>query len=120
MGTVRLSAVAPTTSAGLLDTSAQRPPIAVDATVILVNASVKLALVKIPVFLLPRAKVIVLVPPTAMLAVPNVLMMLGGVSDGAETIRSAEAWRLGLALVELTTPVVLRMPGDAATIELVT
>ena len=120
MGTVRLSAVSPTTSAGLLDTPTQVPPIAVDATVILVNASVKLALVKIPVLLLPKLKVIELVPPVVMVEGPNALMMLGAVSGGAETIRSAEAWRLGLALVELTTPVVLRMPGDAATIALVT
>ena len=120
LGTVRLSAVAPTTSAGLLDTPTQVPPIAADATVILVSVSVKLALVKIPVLALPKVKVTVLVPPAVMVEGPNAFVMVGTERGGAETIKSAEALRLELALVELTTPVVLRIPGDAATIELVT
>ena len=120
LGTVRLSAVAPTASAGLLETPTQVPPITADAAVMLVSVSVKLALVKIPVLALPKVKVTVLVPPAVMVEGPNAFVMVGTERGGAETIKSAEALRLELALVELITPVVLRMPGDAAMIELVT
>ena len=52
LGTLRLSAVAPAISVGVLVTSAQVPPMLGEATFMFVNAAVKLALVSGPKFAL--------------------------------------------------------------------
>lgn len=120
LGTVRLSAVAPTASAGLLVTPAQVPPMVVEATLMLTSVSLKFALLRMPVFALPRLNVIVLMSPLPMLDGLNDLAMVGVVSGGAVTIKFAEAVAPELALVDVSVPVVLVMPGAAAVSVLVT
>ena len=123
LGTVRFNALAPaapTTSAGEFVTLAQVPPIAAEATLILVSVSVKLALSSMPVLVLPSVKRIVLMPPLLILGCKKALEIVTGVSGGGVTIKLADAVVLVLALVEVTVPVVLVMPGEAATTVLVT
>lgn len=77
LGTVRLSAVAPTVSAGLLVVPTQVPPIVAELALILVSVSVKLELVNATELGLLRVKVIVLVPPGAIVAGLNALAIVG-------------------------------------------
>jgi hypothetical protein len=122
-GTVKFNAfspVAPTNSAGELITPAHVPPIVVDATLMLRSVSVKLALFKIETFALPSVNLMVLISPLPIVLGTNVLAIVGDVKGGAVTIKFADAVVLVLALVEITVPVVLVTPGEAATTELVT
>jgi hypothetical protein len=118
-GTVRFKDVAPTTNAGELVTPTQPPPITVEASVMFTKLSVKLALVKMLVLPLPSAKVMVLMPPTLMLAGLNDLTMLGAVSGAGVMIKLAAAVALVLAFTEVTVLVVLVTPGLAASTLLV-
>lgn len=77
LGTVRLSAVAPTVSAGLLVVPVQVPPMVAELALILVSVSVKLALVSATELGLLSVKVIVLVPPGAIVAGLNALAIVG-------------------------------------------
>ena len=120
MGTVRFSAVAPTTRAGEFVTLAQPPPITADATLIFTRLSVKLPLVKMLVLPLPSANVMVLMPPAPMFAGLKDLTMLGAANGAALTIKLAAAVLLVLAFTEVTVPVVLVTPGAPATTVLVT
>jgi hypothetical protein len=123
LGTVRFNAftpVAPTTSAGLFVTPAQVPPIVVAATLILVSVSVKLALLRIATLALSSANLMILMSPTPILGCRKDLTIVGGVRGGGVTIKSADAVALVLALVDVTTPVELVTPGEAATTLLVT
>ena len=79
LGTVRLSAVAPTVSAGLLVTLVHVPPMVVLDTDMPVSVSVKLALVSAVAFEFPSVKVIVEVPPTGILVGANALLIVGPV-----------------------------------------
>jgi hypothetical protein len=120
LGTVRFNEVAPTTNAGELVTPTQPPPITVEATVMFTKLSVKLPLVKMLVLPLPSAKVMVLMPPTPMLAGLKDLTMLGAVSGAGVMIKLAAAVVLVLAFTEVTVLVVLVTPGLAASTLLVT
>ena len=80
VGTVRLSAVAPTTSAGALVVPTQVPPITALCTDMLVSVSVKLRLLSAIVFGLLSVKVITLVAPCEIGLVPNALVMVGAVA----------------------------------------
>ena len=123
LGTVRFNAftpVAPTTSAGLFVTPAQVPAMAVAATLILVSVSVKLASFRIATFALSSVNLIILMSPTPILGCRKDLTIVGAVSGGGVTIKSADAVALVLALVDVTEPVVLVTPGEAATTVLVT
>lgn len=117
---MRFNAVAPTTSAGELVALAQVPPMVAEAMLILVSVSVKLAFVKIPVLVLSSLKRMVLMSPLPIDGCKNDLTIVTGVSGGAVTIKFAVAVPLVLALVEVTVPVVLAKPGEAATSVLVT
>lgn len=122
-GTVKFNAfnpVAPTNSAGELITPAHVPPMVVDATLILTSVSVKLALFTIETFALPSVNLMVLISPLPIVLGKNVFEIVGEVRGGAVTIKFADAVVLVLALVEVTVPVVLATPGEAATTELVT
>jgi hypothetical protein len=119
-GTVRFKALAPRAKAGELVTLAHVPPITVDATLILVSKSVKLALFTMPVLVLPNANRMVLVPPLLILGCKKLLLIVTGDSGGAVTIKLADAVALVFALVEVTVPVVLTIPGEVATKVLVT
>ena len=77
LGTVRLSAVAPTVSAGLFVTPAHVPPMVVEDTLIFVNVSVKFAFVSAPAFGLPNVNVIVEVPPDWIVAGLNAFAIVG-------------------------------------------
>lgn len=123
LGTVMFNAlapVAPMISAGLLVAPTQVPPNVVDATLILVSVSVKLALFRMTTLSLPSAKRIVLTPPIAMVGCRKDLTMLAAVSGGSVAIKLADAVPLVFALVDVTVLVVLVMPGVAATMVLVT
>ncbi len=120
LGIVKFKAVAPTVSAGVLITPAQVPPMAVDATLIFNNVSVKFALMRMSVLALPIVKMIVLVSPLPMLDGLNDFEIVADVSGGGLTIKFADAVALVLALVEVTVPVVLVMPGEDAVTVLVT
>lgn len=120
LGSVRLSAVAPTVKLGLLLTPTQVPPMLTDATLILTKVSVKLALVKMLVLALPKLKVMVLTSPAPILEGEKDLAMVGGVGGAAVTIKLAEATLLALALMDITLPVVLTKPGAGAVITPVT
>ena len=81
VGTVRLSAVAPTTSAGALVVPAHVPPIVGGfATDMLDSASVKLRLVSAMVLPLASVNVTTLVPPCAIGLVPKALAIVGGLA----------------------------------------
>jgi hypothetical protein len=84
------------------------------------SVSVKLALFKIETFALPSVNLMVLISPLPIVLGTNVLAIVGDVKGGAVTIKFADAVVLVLALVEITVPVVLVTPGEAATTELVT
>ena len=123
LGTVRFNAftpVAPTTSAGLFVTPAQVPAMAVAATLILVSVSVKLASFRIATLALSSVNLIILMSPTPILGCRKDLTIVGEVSGGGVTIKFADAVALVLALVDVTEPVVLVTPGEAATTVLVT
>jgi hypothetical protein len=123
LGTVRFKAftpVAPTNKAGELVTPAHVPPIVAEATLIFTNESVKLALFKITTFALPSVNRIVLISPLPIVLGKNALAIVGEVNGGALTIKFAVAVVLVFAFVEVTVPVVLATPGEAATTELVT
>jgi hypothetical protein len=92
----------------------------VDATLILTSVSVKLALFTIETFALPSVNLMVLISPLPIVLGKNVFEIVGEVRGGAVTIKFADAVVLVLALVEVTVPVVLATPGEAATTELVT
>src|SRR5438552_3108113 len=85
-GTVRLSAVAPTISAGLLVTPVHVPPMVALDTLMPVGVSVKLALVSAEAFGLSRVKVIVDVPPTSIVEIGRASRRDGG---WAVTVRFA-------------------------------
>src|SRR2546430_1565486 len=77
-GTVRLSAVAPTISAGLLVTPVHVPPMVALDTLMPSSVSVKLALVSAEAFGLVSVKVMVDVPLTGIVLGVNVLLIVGG------------------------------------------
>ena len=85
LGIVKFNAVAPITRAGLLVTPTQVPPMVVEATLMFVSVSLKFAFVNGPALMLPRVKVMVLVPPGAMAVGAKDLMIVGN----ASTIRSS-------------------------------
>jgi hypothetical protein len=123
LGTVRFNAFNPDTpinNGGELVTPAHVPPIVVEATLMLTSVSVKLALFKIVALALPSVNLMVLMPPLGIMAGKNVFVIVGEVRGGAVTIKFADAVALVLALVEVTVPVVLVTPGEAATTVLVT
>ncbi len=80
VGTVRLSAVAPTTRAGALVMPAQVPPIVVLATDMLDRASVKLRFLSAIVLPLVSVNVITLVPPCAIGLVPKAFAIVGALA----------------------------------------
>ncbi len=103
-GIVKFNSVAPAVMAGAFVTPTQLPPIVVEAMLMLLKVSVKLALPKALGLILPRENVSVLIPPGAIAVGAKALLIVG----------SAGKTRLALAADVLLPALVTNPPTGIA------